>query len=410
MNKNNYIISFIEEKQKDYLQNIREQNLPLVIYGAGKYGQLLGKFLKNANIKFSYFCVTNTKFNLNELDGIPIKSLNELASNGNYCFLIAVRQPTNQNIINELKKYNISTYIDVPEYVELILESYDKPPVLDVTTKIGCNINCHFCPQTLFMKKYYSRSHVNEMTFETFKQCIDKTPKNLIIYFAGFVEPFLAKDTVRMIKYANDTGHKIHLYTTLVGLDLKSLKDIEDIPFDFVVLHLPDVNKLANIPTTTEYFELLKYIMGIKKTNGDLLVSRAHSHSEPHPDVMKIVGDKILITYELFDRAGNLQDSNHDENKGEGDVILQKKPLDAVKKTKKYCSRSFELNQNILLPNGDVLLCCMDWGLQHILGNLLNQSYEDIRSSAELNRVKKSLYNGSGDTLCFNCHALRSIV
>jgi len=26
--------------------------------------------------------------------------------------------------------------------------------------------------------------------------------------------------------------------------------------------------------------------------------------------------------------------------------------------------------RNVLLPNGDVVLCCMDYGLDHILGNL----------------------------------------
>ena len=33
---------------------------------------------------------------------------------------------------------------------------------------------------------------------------------------------------------------------------------------------------------------------------------------------------------------------------------------------------------NITLPNGDVSLCCMDYGLEHIIGNLLEQDYEDV--------------------------------
>jgi hypothetical protein len=31
-----------------------------------------------------------------------------------------------------------------------------------------------------------------------------------------------------------------------------------------------------------------------------------------------------------------------------------------------------------MLPNGDVSLCCMDYGLENILGNLFTQSYEEI--------------------------------
>ena len=37
-----------------------------------------------------------------------------------------------------------------------------------------------------------------------------------------------------------------------------------------------------------------------------------------------------------------------------------------------------KLYHNVVLPNGDVSLCCMDYGLEHIIGNLLDQEYEDV--------------------------------
>ena len=43
-----------------------------------------------------------------------------------------------------------------------------------------------------------------------------------------------------------------------------------------------------------------------------------------------------------------------------------------------YCNRALRMNHNVLLPNGDVVLCCMDFGMQHVLGNLKRQSYEEI--------------------------------
>ena len=36
-----------------------------------------------------------------------------------------------------------------------------------------------------------------------------------------------------------------------------------------------------------------------------------------------------------------------------------------------------------LLPNGDVSLCCMDYGLDNIIGNLDQQSYEDVVPESE---------------------------
>ena len=59
-------------------------------------------------------------------------------------------------------------------------------------------------------------------------------------------------------------------------------------------------------------------------------------------------------------------------------------PLDKVASPKRKakvmgCVRG--LQQNVLLPNGDVLLCCMDWGMKHVLGNLLTGDYSNLFAS-----------------------------
>jgi hypothetical protein len=42
------------------------------------------------------------------------------------------------------------------------------------------------------------------------------------------------------------------------------------------------------------------------------------------------------------------------------------------------CGCLEKMYHNVMLPNGDVSLCCMDYGLKHILGNLYEQDYEEI--------------------------------
>jgi radical SAM protein with 4Fe4S-binding SPASM domain len=70
------------------------------------------------------------------------------------------------------------------------------------------------------------------------------------------------------------------------------------------------------------------------------------------------------------------------------------------------CTRQKEYHANVLLPNGDVILCCMDYALKHKLGNLLEQSYEEILNSQELEHLNK-LNNDIGfsdKTLCKSCN------
>jgi radical SAM protein with 4Fe4S-binding SPASM domain len=58
---------------------------------------------------------------------------------------------------------------------------------------------------------------------------------------------------------------------------------------------------------------------------------------------------------------------------------------------------------NVLLPNGDVQLCCMDYGLEHKIGNLLTMSYNDLFTSDEYRRIESGLEDDSIDILCRTC-------
>jgi hypothetical protein len=64
--------------------------------------------------------------------------------------------------------------------------------------------------------------------------------------------------------------------------------------------------------------------------------------------------------------------SNNRENVAHG--ILPKR-----KRLVRYCNSTYYPNF-ILLPNGNVQLCCMDFGLQHTMGNLLERDYNSIKA------------------------------
>jgi hypothetical protein len=48
------------------------------------------------------------------------------------------------------------------------------------------------------------------------------------------------------------------------------------------------------------------------------------------------------------------------------------------------CKSTPFYDRNVLLPNGDVVLCCMDYDLKHIIGNLLTQTYEEVMQGKPL--------------------------
>ena len=96
---------------------------------------------------------------------------------------------------------------------------------------------------------------------------------------------------------------------------------------------------------------------------GELHDSVKPYFSKPHIPEMWSRARNLLHESILKPELLNLKDQYKSVYHGEG-----QKPCGCLEK----------LYHNVVLPNGDVSLCCMDYGLEHIIGNLLDQEYEDV--------------------------------
>ena len=105
---------------------------------------------------------------------------------------------------------------------------------------------------------------------------------------------------------------------------------------------------------------------------------------------------KKLSSFIAISRAGNLA---NEKEKYEGKQIVSRKSGSIM------CSAAPQLNHNVLLPNGDVVLCCMDYSIKHTIGNLLNDDYEKLFKSSAINNIFKQLKedDGTNNLLCRNC-------
>lgn len=270
--------------------------------------------------------------------------------------------------------------------------SPERRPALEITAKLGCSVNCKYCPQALLYNRYFTnhKSRAAQMTYEDYKICVDKTPINTIISFAGFVEPFLHEQASDMIRYAYESGRDVMLFTTLVGLTEEKWEQISDVPFYQVVLHTPDKKSFAKIPVTKEYTELLDKILDHCKPDGSNFIDFANCQSEPSDDFVKIAKGRVRMQgTKMTDRAGAL----------EGEEIRSA----SYSSGEIYCTRSYNMDNWVLLPDGTVVLCCMDYGLKHPLGNLIRDDYDMIKQREEYQRIIKGLRSDYADILCRHC-------
>jgi hypothetical protein len=252
-------------------------------------------------------------------------------------------------------------------------------PSMEITTRIGCSNMCSYCPQDKLITAYKSVSNILEMNLTTFKKCIDKIPADINIHFSGFSEPWLNPHCTEMVVHSHEKGHKIRVFTTLVGMTLNDIEIIKKIPFELFIVHLPDSDGKTNIKVNENYKEIIsKAVKCLKAVY--IYYDSIHSQIEP------LLQTAAKARWQLTSRARNIKIEGRDTNRISGHI---------------RCTRA--LRQNVLLPNGDVVICCNDYGMKHVLGNLMESDYDSLFSGKAYRTVIEGLLDDSADILCRYC-------
>jgi hypothetical protein len=265
---------------------------------------------------------------------------------------------------------------------------------LEITTMVGCKVACVYCPQDKISHRYFGADRM--MKFDDFKIYIESVPKRIVVHFTGFAESFLNPRCIDMIEYAALRGHPIYISTTLAGITREDIRRLSKLKYYQFQIHLPSAEKLMNLAINDEYFSLLSDLV----TAG--IITDLHFHgNEVHP----VVGEWLrrhavdFAEHWISDRAGNL-------NTEKAKARISKPVTTAARPSGKLrCDRIY---QNVLLPNGDVVLCCMDWSAEHVLGNLKRDRFEDLYRSETFRRVLRGLRQPGVDILCRTCAVAQS--
>lgn len=227
---------------------------------------------------------------------------------------------------------------------------------IEITTNIGCPNGCDCCPQSTLKAAY---DGPKQFQMEDFRKCLDHTPPGTYYEFCGFSEPMLHPRIAEMLEMTSNRGFPIRMCSTLLGI-----KDCDYIWFArakrwyYLRVHVPDDTHF--LFDSEKWIELHKVLW-----NWKLPLQYTHSSMGKVPAEIQRYLDSLgveVICPKLCTRAGILQEVQPREGQ-------------------LFCTDK-RVHQNILLPNGDVYLCCMDWGLKHKLGNLITQPYSEIHAEA----------------------------
>ncbi|WP_027583755.1 SPASM domain-containing protein [Bradyrhizobium sp. Ai1a-2] len=257
--------------------------------------------------------------------------------------------------------------------------------VLEVTTTTGCIVGCSYCPQDKFAARQRAVSHVKHLRLEDFKRCLARVPAAVDISFAGYSEPWLNPNCTEMVEHAYACGHDIRIFTTLVGMNGRDLRRLLALRFRVFVVHVFDDGAYMNSRLVRQkYFDLIRQLV-----DADISSIRFVVVGEVHPNIVEIVPAEALVrTSALSSRGGSVDPKMVEPRQSVVGALT--------------CADERQY-RNVLLPNGDVTLCCMDFERRHVLGNLLREKYEELFEGPIFCEIVDRMNGMEGFLLCRMC-------
>jgi hypothetical protein len=277
-------------------------------------------------------------------------------------------------------------------------------PAMEITTMVGCPLMCSFCPQKNLHTAY--GKNTKYMTVETLTTVLDKLPLNTRIDFSGMAEPWSNPDCTEMLEQTLLRGFKVAIFTTLYGMKSAEAKRVSNLlekynsQVEIVCVHLPDANGNMKGWRYTEEWKECFTIIATTKVSCGVGAMTMDGSGKVHPDIANFA--RVSYQAELHTRADSL---NIEQIEGQ---LVKQTPRHSKALT---CRSTPFYDRNVLLPNGDIVLCCMDYNLKHIIGNLLDQDYESIfKNDSLLDLIKiNETPEFSKCSICKSCDNVRYI-
>lgn len=231
----------------------------------------------------------------------------------------------------------------------------------------GCNLSCNFCIGT--------KRKIKFMTFSEFKQVLFKVkPYTNYLYFHVLGEPLMHPEIVKFIRYAYECGFNINLTTN--GYLIDKLKDIDFIRQINISIHS------FNSKYGVSFFDYINNIFDVIDAMPNSYISLRLWVGE-NSDCLKAISSH----YGISDIPNNFDGYKVSKN-----VFLSK--------FHEFVWPSFDNNyyNNVgkcyglidhigILSDGSVVPCCLDSNASICLGNIFNDSLDDILSSPMVERI-----------------------
>lgn len=245
---------------------------------------------------------------------------------------------------------------------------------VEFTLTAACALGCSYCPQGAYARAYRTRPGPRSMTLDNYERMlvnIADTTRN--IDFSGYAEPLHNPYWLEIFRHTLDRGYTVTLFSTLADASCDDLDRLSDLAISRIYVHLLD--RIA------QRDKLSFFIERCREHNRDFVF--IYFDEDGRELASAFQGQVSCERWTAHSRAG-LLDVGRRYVPGPVSCCEQRE----------FCS--------VVLPNGDVHICCMDFALQHRIGNLLERPLSQIHHSDAALAFRATMAS-TRDGICNHC-------
>ncbi|HUH42997.1 MAG TPA: radical SAM protein [Sulfurimonas sp.] len=288
---------------------------------------------------------------------------------------------------------------------------YKFPEVIRIEPSATCNLSCIHCPTGSYGNPV--KGNMSKELFLKIKDEIsDKKIRVAVLYMGG--EPFINKDFFFMVKELKKINIPF-IKTVSNGMLLNSsiISDIIDSGLDSIEFSLDGtssqindfIRKNSNHKKVIENIKELLDQISFKSSNIKVSISSTQFKYFDENNHLKSPKSQWLEKEFKHYLDLGLLNINYVDAIEWSDMNIDKDIFDIVEdeedKITNYCDH---ITSTITIrANGDIVPCCYDLTSQLIMGNVLDNSLEEIWNNSKYLKLRKSIYEENFYSICKKC-------
>lgn len=304
-----------------------------------------------------------------------------------------------------MKKFNffLNQYLTKYFYHHKKIKLRNRPRIWDIELTNFCDLNCIMCARK-FMKR-----EIGFMDFSLFKRIIDQCKDYTdSIWLHLFGESLYHPQLYQFINYCSENGIKAKISTNATILDTEKALMLLKSRLDAIILCLDGVTEETYLKTRIggDFIKVRENIINFLELKKEL------NRINPHAIVQIIRMDNTKDELDVFKKQWEgladevwIKDFCAWARQEEEIVAMAEKQRQAdllCEKKRHPCI--YLWRDAVILWNGDVVPCCMDFDGKLVFGNLRRERLKDIWNSPKIKSLRKEqIENNYANPLCKNC-------